>query len=161
MKQHHNIPPFFDQNSKIIILGSFPSIKSREQNFFYSHPQNRFWRVVSSVYCCALPISISEKKAFLLSHGIAVWDVIGSCEIEGSSDNSIKNVVPNNLGIILKACKIKHIFTNGNAANKLYRKLIFSKTGIENIQLPSTSPANTSWSLEKLIDAWSILILTS
>lgn len=161
MKQLHNIPPLFDQNSKILILGSFPSVKSREQNFFYGHPQNRFWRVVSAVFGCELPITIPKKRTFLLSHGIALWDVIGSCEIEGSSDNSIKDVVPNDLGIIFKTCKIKHIFTNGNVANELYRKLIFPKTGIENIQLPSTSPANASWPLEKLIDAWSVLIIST
>lgn len=161
MIQIHNIAPLYDKNSSVLILGSFPSVKSREQSFFYGHPQNRFWKVVSAVFGCETPLTIPEKKAFLHAHGIALWDVIASCEIEGSSDSSIKKVVPNDIGIILSSCPIRNIYTNGTASSELYRKLIYPKTGIESIRLPSTSPANASWPLEKLIAAWKAIILSS
>lgn len=157
MTQIHNIPPVFDKNSRILILGSFPSVKSREQLFFYGHPQNRFWRVVSAVFACETPQTIPEKKTFLLSHGIALWDVIASCEITGSSDSSIENAVPNDIGILLKSCHIQKIYTNGTTSSELYRKLILPKTGFANVKLPSTSPANAAWSLEKLIGAWRVI----
>lgn len=157
LTQIHNIAPLYDENSKILILGSFPSVKSREQGFFYGHPQNRFWKVISAVFYCETPVTIEDKKAFLLSHHIALWDVIASCKIEGSSDSSIDKVTPNDIGLILKHCKIQKIFTNGTASSDLYRKLIYPKTGIESIPLPSTSPANASMTLEKLIDAWQVL----
>ena len=148
----HPIEPVYDKNSKILILGSFPSVKSREQGFFYGHPQNRFWRVLAGVFVCEVPISIEDKKRFLLENNIAVWDVIHSCEIEGSADSSIKNVVVNNIAEIMEASKIEKIITNGKKANELYNKYI--NMDINCVCLPSTSPANAAWSLKRLIDEW-------
>lgn len=150
----HPIAPVFDEDSEILILGSFPSVKSRESMFFYGHPQNRFWKVISAVYGHRLPETIEEKKALLLSEHIAVWDVIGSCEISGSSDSSIKNVTPNDISYILKKSRIKRIFVNGKTAQKYYDKFVKKSTGMDAICLPSTSPANAMWSLEKLTEAW-------
>lgn len=152
----HPIPPLYDNNSKILILGSFPSVKSREEMFFYGHPQNRFWRVICAVFNRPLPQNIQQKRELLLSCGIAVWDVIASCEITGSADSSIKNVVPNDISEILMTADIKHIYTNGKTAYNLYEKYILKETGRSALCLPSTSPANASWSLERLIKAWSI-----
>lgn len=153
----HPIPPVYNEDSKILILGSFPSVKSREGEFFYHHPQNRFWKVISRVYEEALPVTIEEKKQFLLKSGIAVWDVIQSCEITGSADSSIKNVIPNDLTKILNNADIKKIYTNGGTSTTLYKKYIFPKTGIESIKLPSTSPANAGCNMERLIEAWSCI----
>jgi len=150
----HPIPPVFDRHSKILILGSFPSVKSREAQFFYGHPQNRFWKVTSAVFGVTEPHSVEEKKNFLLSHGIAVWDVISSCDITGSSDSSIKNVVPNDLTLILETADIRTIFVNGKTAEKFYNKYIKEVIGREAVCLPSTSPANAAWSLERLVEAW-------
>ncbi|MBQ7900855.1 MAG: DNA-deoxyinosine glycosylase [Clostridia bacterium] len=155
----HPINPIFDINSKILILGSFPSVKSREQMFFYGHPQNRFWKVVSAVFDRNTPETVEEKKDFLLSTHIAVWDVIASCDIAGSSDSSIKNVVPNNLNTILNTAKIKNIYVNGKTAEKYYNKYIKDNIKRPAICLPSTSPANAAWSLERLIEAWEIVKL--
>lgn len=154
---NHPIKPVFDENSKILILGSFPSVKSREQLFFYGHPQNRFWRVTSSVFERDVPETIEEKKRFLLSCRIAVWDVIASCDITGSSDSSIKNAVANDIGMILKRADIEKIFVNGKTAYKYYNKYLKDKLGIEAICLPSTSPANAAWSQQKLIEAWKVI----
>ena len=156
----HPIPPVFDRHSKVLILGSFPSVKSREAQFFYGHPQNRFWKVTSKVFSAPEPHTIEEKKAFLLSHGIAVWDVIASCDIEGSSDSSIKNVVPNNLTTILNHADIHTIFVNGKTAEKFYNKYIKDTIGRDAVCLPSSSPANAAWSLERLIDFWDIIRLS-
>ena len=153
-KVFHPIEPLYDKNSKILILGSFPSQKSREQGFFYGHPQNRFWKVLAAVYNEKLPESTDEKKVFLLKNHIAVWDVIKSCDIEGSSDSSIKNVVPNNLSELLNQAQIKNIYVNGKKAEQLYKKYIEKTINKKAICLPSTSPANAAWTLEKLIDAW-------
>ncbi len=150
----HNIPPVYDEHSRVLILGSFPSVKSREQQFFYGHPQNRFWRVVSGVLCCPAPETVSEKKEMLLGHGIAVWDVIAGCTIEGSSDASIRDAVPNDISCILEAADIRGIFANGAKSAELYRKYIYPETGREAVKLPSTSPANASYSLERLTEAW-------
>lgn len=150
----HPFPPLFDENSKILILGSFPSVKSREQNFFYGHPKNRFWKVISSVFECETPENIEEKREFLLSNGIALWDVIASCEITGSSDSSIKNVTANDISKILSGADIKEIFVNGKTAEKYYNKYTKKVVGRRAICLPSTSPANAAWSVEKLISAW-------
>ena len=155
--QTHPIPPVFDENSRILILGSFPSVKSREQGFFYGHPQNRFWRTLAGVFQDAQPITVEEKRAFLLTHGIALWDVIASCEITGSSDASIKNVIANDLTHILQASQIERIYTNGATAHRLYCKYQQPQIGREAICLPSTSPANAAWTLERLRTAWSIL----
>ena len=151
----HPFPPLYDENSTILILGSFPSVKSREQNFFYGHPQNRFWKVLSGVLDCPLPQSIGEKKEMLLSHKIALWDSIGQCEIDGSSDASIRNVVPNDLSPILNSAQIRQIFCNGKKSHEMFRKYIEPGIGQEAICLPSTSPANASWKTDRLIEKWS------
>lgn len=154
---HHPFPPLYDEHSRILILGSFPSVKSREQQFFYGHPQNRFWIVVSAVFGCDTPTDIPEKKAFLLSHGIALWDVIASCEIKGSADSSIKGVIPNDLSPILNAAPIEKIFVNGRTAEKYFVKYQKNTIGRDAVCLPSTSPANAAWSADRLIDAWRII----
>ena len=150
----HPIAPVFDNDSKVLILGSFPSVKSREEGFFYGHPQNRFWKVTSQVFGEELPVTIDEKKAFLIRNHIAVWDVIGSCEIEGSSDSSIRNVTVNDLSVILDTADIRAIFLNGKKAEQYYKKYIFPALKRDAVCLPSTSPANAAWSLDKLTDAW-------
>ena len=153
----HPIPPFYDENSKILILGSFPSVKSREAQFFYGHPQNRFWKVTSAVFNEPVPQSIPEKRDFLLRNHIALWDVIASCEITGSSDASIKNVKVNDLSRILDHADIKRIFVNGKTAEKMFRLYtapLLKEQGREPIVLPSTSPANAAWSLERLTKEW-------
>ena len=157
-KQLHPIKPLFNMDSKVLILGSFPSLKSREQMFFYGHPQNRFWRVLAEVFSCEVPQTIEEKSEFILSHNIALWDVIASCEIEGSADSSIRNVVPNDLTQILQFADIKQIFVNGKTAEKFYNKYIKEAIGKEAVCLPSTSPANAAWSIEKLVSAWKIIL---
>ncbi|MEG2044651.1 MAG: DNA-deoxyinosine glycosylase [Clostridia bacterium] len=158
MKENHNIPPLFDKNSRILILGSFPSVKSREQAFFYGHPQNRFWRVLSSVLNEPLPVTIMQKKSFLLSNHIALFDVIKSCDISGSSDSSIKNVIANDLTPILNTANIKAIFCNGKKSESMYNKYIYPNINIKAILLPSTSPANAVYSLEKLITSFEIIL---
>lgn len=150
----HPIPPLYDKDSKILILGSFPSQKSREAMFFYGHPQNRFWRVLSSVLETPLPQSVEEKKRMLLDNGIALWDSIASCDIIGSSDSSIKNVVPNDLTRILEYSNIKAIFTNGKTSDKYFKK--YNPT-LSSVCLPSTSPANAGKSVECLIKEWEII----
>lgn len=160
MTQYHNIPPVYDKNSKILILGSFPSVKSREAQFFYGHPQNRFWKVLSAVLGCECPVTTEEKKAMLLSHNIAVWDVIGSCEITGSSDASIRAVVPNDIAGLVAKTSITHIFTNGATSSNMYKRYCCNRVGIEAVRLPSTSPANASYSLEKLTAEWSSQLLS-
>lgn len=155
---YHPFPPLYDENSKILILGSFPSVKSREQMFFYGHPQNRFWKVLGGVFHENVPQTIEEKRIFLLSHRIALWDVIASCEIEGSSDSTIRNVVPNDLLPIMQSADIKQIFVNGKTAEKYYKKYTQPTTTRNCICLPSTSPANAAWSLEKLVDTWKTIL---
>ncbi len=150
----HPIEPVFDENSRILILGSFPSVKSREEMFFYGHPKNRFWKVLSEVFGASEPASIEEKRQFLLDNRIAVWDVIASCDIVGSSDSSIKNAVANDPDRILSRADIRQIFVNGKTAEKYYNKYIKEKIGREAICLPSTSPANAAWSIEKLVSEW-------
>ncbi len=153
----HPFPPLYDENSQILILGSFPSVKSREAMFFYGHPQNRFWKVTSQIFGAPVPETIDEKKKFLLSNKIALWDVIASCEIKGSSDSSIKNVVPNDLSEIFKKADIKHIFVNGKTAEKYYNKYTKDTVGKAAVCLPSTSPANAAWTVERLAKAWEII----
>ena len=154
MLAKHNIDPIYDQNSKILILGSFPSVKSREAQFFYHHPQNRFWKVLAALYHHAPLMTIEEKKSFLIHHHIAVWDVIQSCDIQGSSDSSIQHVVVNDISALLKQTQIAHIYTNGKKAHQLYMKYCYPQTKLLDICLPSTSPANAAYSLEKLCDQW-------
>ena len=153
----HPIDPVFDTNSRILILGSFPSVKSRESGFFYGHPQNRYWKVLSAVFEEECPETILEKKAFLLRNHIAAWDVIHSCEITGSSDASIRNVTVNDLGMILRAAAIREIYVNGKTAEKMYRKYTEPVLGRPCTVLPSTSPANAAWNLERLTEAWRVI----
>ena len=150
----HTFLPVYDENSELLLLGSFPSVKSREQGFYYGHPQNRFWKVLAAVCDCGVPQTIEEKKEMLLKNHIAIWDVIDSCDIIGSSDSSIKNVVPADIVGILPRTKITRIFANGKTAGSLYEKFSKESTGIEVIVLPSTSPANAAYSLERLTECW-------
>ena len=150
----HEIAPVFDENSRVLILGSFPSVKSREGHFFYNHPRNRFWKVIAAVCQVPVPQTIEEKRDMLLKQHIAVWDVIHSCDIYGSSDSSIRNVVPNDLGRILDTAPIRCIFTNGKKSEELYKKYCEKATGRKSICLPSTSPANAAWSEERLTEYW-------
>lgn len=154
----HPFDPVWDCESKILILGSFPSVKSREQMFFYGHPRNRFWKVISTLLGIETPVTTEEKRAMLLNNHIALWDVIASCDIYGSSDSSIKNAVPNDIGFIIKNSKIERIFTNGATADKLYKKYILPATGIEAMRLPSTSPANAAKSVDELVKEWAITV---
>lgn len=156
-KVSHEFAPVFDRNSKVLILGTFPSVKSREQNFYYGHPQNRFWKVMARLTESEVPQTIEEKKTLLLSNGIAIWDVIASCEIVGSSDSSIRNVVPADLEQVLTQCDIREIYANGGTAKKLYEKYSLKTTEREIIGLPSTSPANAAYSLERLMEYWNVI----
>ena len=160
MTQYHNIPPVYDKNSKVLILGSFPSVKSREAQFFYGHPQNRFWKVLSAVLGCECPVTTEEKKAMLLSHNIAVWDVIGSCEITGSSDASIRSVVPNDIAALVAKTSVTAIFANGATSYNMYKRYCRDAVGMEAVRLPSTSPANASYSLERLTAEWGSQLLS-
>ena len=153
----HPISPVFDENSKVLILGSFPSVKSREACFFYGHPQNRFWKLVAMIFEDELPQTIEEKREFLLRHNIALWDVIHSCDITGSSDASIKNVVSNDLSIILDNADIKQIYVNGKTAYKYFEKYTKPLINREAICLPSTSPANAAWNMERLAGEWKVI----
>ena len=144
----HPFPPLYDEHSRILILGSFPSVKSREQLFFYGHPQNRFWKVLAGVLDCPV------KRAMLLSHSVALWDSIARCEIEGSSDASITGVVPNDLSPIFAAADIRQVFCNGRKSHEMYRRYLEPVCARTAICLPSTSPANAAWSLERLTEAW-------
>ena len=153
----HTFEPIFNNESKVLILGTFPSVKSREQQFYYGHPQNRFWKLLALLMEDEIPDTIPKKKDFLLKNRIAVWDVIESCDIEGSSDSSIRNAVPNNLNLILKTASIRQIYTNGGVSAKLYDKYCLPFTKIPAVKLPSTSPANAAASLEKLTGAWSCI----
>ena len=152
--EKHPFPPLYDKNSRVLILGSFPSVKSREQMFFYGHPQNRFWKVIPAIFKEKAPETIEEKKSLILRHHLALWDVIAECEITGSSDASIKNAKANDLSEIIENSPIEKIIVNGKTAEKLYIKYIEPLTGIKAVVMPSTSPANAAWTLEKLIEAW-------
>ena len=150
----HTFDPVYDAESSILILGSFPSVKSRENNFFYGHPQNRFWKVMANILEWEVPTTIEEKKNMLLSNHVAVWDVIARSSIQGSSDTSIKDVVVNDFSKILQNSKVERIYVNGGKAYELYHKYAEKVTGIKAIKLPSTSPANAAWSLERLTKMW-------
>ena len=152
--QIHPIAPLFSDRSEILILGSFPSVQSRKDAFFYAHPQNRFWKTVAGVFGQPVPQTVAEKKELILSNRLALWDVIASCEITGSSDNSISGAVPTDLSVILDRAPIRRIFLNGKTAERVYRRYQCPRTGIEAVCLPSTSPANASWSQERLLQAW-------
>ena len=156
----HPIPPFYDETSTILILGSFPSVKSRESRFFYGHPQNRFWKLMALLYGEErVPVTVEEKAALLKRHHIAAWDSIHACDIQGSSDSSIRNVEPNDFSEILSLAPIRQIYTNGKKSHEIYVKYCLPQTGREDICLPSTSPANAAWTLEKLAEAWKVILL--
>ncbi|MCI2049805.1 MAG: DNA-deoxyinosine glycosylase [Lachnospiraceae bacterium] len=150
----HDFPPLWNSGSRTLILGSFPSVKSREDSFYYAHPQNRFWKVLAEVYGEPVPQTKQEKTCFVLSHGLALWDVIESCDIKGSQDSSIMNAEVTDLPRILRKSRIDRIFVNGAAAYRLYEKYQEPVTGIRAVQLPSTSPANAAWTQKKLAAAW-------
>lgn len=154
----HEFQPVWDENSRVLILGTFPSVKSREQHFYYGHPQNRFWKVTAALTKSEVPETIEEKKRLLLKNGIAVWDVIAACEITGSSDSSIRNVKANDIAGLLKKSRIRAVYANGGTAYRLYQKLCFPDTGLEAVSLPSTSPANAAWTLPKLLEAWKVIL---
>lgn len=155
----HTFGPVFGENSKILILGSFPSVKSREQQFYYGHPKNRFWEMLAGIYGEEKPKTIEEKKALLLAHGLALWDVIESCDIMGSSDVSIRNVRVNDMDTILQVAPIERILCNGGKAYELFERYC-SRAGLPPVyKMPSTSPANAAWRLEKLIEVWGRKVL--
>ncbi len=153
----HPIPPLYDAQSRILILGSFPSIKSREAMFFYGHPQNRFWPLLARLLKEQAPTSIEEKRALALRYHIALWDSIRSCTITGSSDSSVRDVVPNDLSVILDHSKVGRIYCNGALSHKMYMKYIYPTTGIEAVKLPSTSPANAAYSMDRLEKEWRVI----
>ena len=154
----HSIEPVFDAESRVLILGTMPSPKSREVQFYYGHPQNRFWRVLAAVLGEEVPQSVPEKKAMLLRHQIALWDVLAECEITGASDSSIRNPVANDLSVILDHAPVQAVFTTGATAWKLYTRLQKPHTGIEAVRLPSTSPANCAVEMEALTEAYKAIL---
>ena len=155
--EYHQIEPVYNKDSKILILGSFPSVKSRETGFFYGHPQNRFWKVIASLYNENVPAIIEEKKEMLLRNHIALWDVVASCEIRGSSDTSIRNVKANDIKKLIQETSISRIYVNGKTAYKLYQKYLEGHLGMKAVVLPSTSPANAAYSLDRLLEEWKII----
>lgn len=154
----HAFSPVFDENGRVLILGTMPSPKSREQGFYYSHPRNRFWPVMAALFGEDAPKTPEEKRDFCLRHKIALWDVLKECDIEGASDASIKNAVPNDLGVIFKATDIKAVFATGATAAKLYKKLCEPKNGMAAVALPSTSPANAKIKLDELIEEYKVIL---
>ncbi len=157
MRVEHTFGPVWNADSRILILGSIPSVKSREQGFYYGHPRNRFWKVLAAMTGEEEPQTVPQKKEFLLRWGIALWDVIASCEIEGSSDSSIRDVTPNDITGLLEKSGIRKVYVNGSKAGQLYRRYIEANGGPGAVCLPSTSPANAAWSLERLIQAWKVI----
>ena len=154
----HPFGPLFNESSRVLILGSFPSVKSREQQFFYGHPQNRFWKVLAALYQQDVPVTVDQKKALILENHLALWDSVASCVITGSSDASIREVRANDLSVILDNSAVQKIFCNGKTSWQMYEKWIRPATGREAVCLPSTSPANAQWTLNRLIDAWSVIL---
>lgn len=154
---NHTFEPVYDKDSKVLILGTFPSVKSRENKFYYGHPKNRFWHILAKITVDKVPVSIQEKKEMLLKNKIAIWDVIASCNITGSSDSSIRDVVVNDFTEILEQSSITHIFANGAKAYELYMKYSYPKTGTDIIKLPSTSPANAVYNVQMLYNEWKII----
>ena len=155
----HSFEPVYDENSRILILGTLPSVKSRKNNFYYGHKQNRFWKLLAYLLDESVPETIDEKKYMLFKNHIAIWDVIQSCDIKGSSDSSIRNVEPTDIRKILAAADIKQVYANGNKAGSLYKKYQLPLTGMEAVTLPSTSPANAAWSFERLCEAWTQILV--
>ncbi|HPE16093.1 MAG TPA: DNA-deoxyinosine glycosylase [Oscillospiraceae bacterium] len=158
MPLRHPFGPLWNAESELLILGTFPSVKSRENAFYYGHPQNRFWRVLAAVFREDVPASVAEKTAFLLRHHVALWDVAGRCEIRGSADASLRLLEPNDLSPILEGAGIRDLFANGTTAGRLYRRHLEPVTGRGITVLPSTSPANASWTLPRLVEAWRAIL---
>ncbi len=158
MPIQHPIPPLYDAQSRILILGSFPSVASRAGKFFYHHPQNRFWSLMASLLDEPAPESIEEKTAMLRRHHVALWDSAASCEIEGSADAAMRDVTPNDLSPIFAAADIRAVFCNGTAAWNIYHRYIEPQTGLPAVRLPSTSPANAAWSLPRLRESWQVIL---
>ena len=152
---YHNIPPVYDSGSRVLILGSFPSVRSRECGFYYAHPQNRFWRVIAAIFRCPTPGTVAGKRELLLNNRLALWDAAASCRVRGSGDVSIRDVRPNDVALLMERCGIRAVFANGRTAHALYNRYIFPDAGIQAVYLPSTSPANASVSMEELIRLWS------
>ena len=150
----HLFEPVFNHESRVLILGTMPSPKSRELGFYYGHPRNRFWHVMADIFKEPYPETTQEKIAFCHRNHVAVWDVLKSCEISGADDNSIKNPVPNDMNEILSQAPIQAVFATGTKASTLYQKYCYPLTGIPIITLPSTSPANCGTSYEKLREAY-------
>lgn len=150
----HGFEPLFDERSRVLVLGSIPSVLSRANAFYYGNPQNRFWRMMAACLDEEVPEGNDAKRALLLAHGIALWDVVGSCDIQGSSDASIRNVVPTQIERVTGAAPIEAVICNGGTAGRLYRRHLEARTGLAATTLPSTSPANAAWSLERLIERW-------
>ena len=154
MRASHEFPPVFDNSSEILILGSFPSVKSRQESFFYANPQNRFWKLMAQLLNESTPKDTKDKIVMLKKHKIALWDVIESCDIVGSSDSSISNVVPVDISQILSSANIIKVYANGGKAFELYNKYLYPKTKLDITKLPSTSPANAGYSFDKLLSEW-------
>lgn len=150
----HPFPPVAGPDSRVLILGSFPSVRSREEGFFYGHPRNRFWPLMAALYGEETPQTIPERRAMILRHGLALWDVIASCHIEGSSDASVRNAVPVDISRVLGVADIRRVVCNGTLAGKLYARYLQQAVGLETIIAPSTSPANAAWSLARLLPVW-------
>ncbi len=150
----HPFAPIFSDASEQLILGSFPSVRSREAQFYYAHPQNRFWRVLSAVYGCKTPETDGERTELILSNGLGLWDVLASCRVTGSADSTITDAIPNDVAGLLRRAPIRRILVNGKTAERYYNRFLRGTTGMEAICLPSTSPANAAWSLERLTEAW-------
>jgi len=157
VREQHTFAPVYDEFARVLILGTMPSVKSREVGFYYGHPRNRFWRVLAGVFNEHVPDDIEGRKDFLRGHRVALWDVVASCEIIGSSDASIKDVTANNIKKILDNSSVSRIYANGRTAEKLYLRHVRPITGMDIKVLPSTSPANAAASLEELIRAWSVV----
>ena len=159
----HGFDPVFDERSRVLVLGSFPSVLSRENSFYYGNPRNRFWQVMAAVLGEQAPADddVPAKRALLLRHGVALWDVIASCDVRGSSDASIRNVVPADIARIMGAAPIEAVLCNGATAGRLYRRWLEPVCGLPAEVLPSTSPANAAWSLERLIERWRAVLLAS
>jgi len=158
--KQHPFDPVYNLHSRVLILGTFPSVRSRENGFYYGHPQNRFWRVLSSLVGEPVPTGNEARRAMVLRHGIALWDTIQSCDISGSSDASIRNVIPNDLSWLIGETAIRQIFCNGRRSLDLYNRHCLQQTGVEALLLPSTSAANAAWSLDRLTEAWRMILQT-
>lgn len=154
----HTFEPVYDSSSRILILGTFPSVKSREQGFYYGHPQNRFWRLIAGLTNEAVPCTVPEKKKLLLDNNIAIWDVVKSCRVTGSSDSSITEVEPAPVAELLRVTPISRIYANGGKAYELYYRYCYEAAGLDIIKLPSTSPANAAYGMDRLLKEWSVIL---